>query len=100
MDDFDGNEYGIRYIYDTVQHQSVVPIDLLFTGLSSPKSVQRIRGNLALPSTRQQNHTIQSISHEVDRIKERFPNRGADSIRKALQLESGIRVPRYDPLLL
>ncbi|THH11562.1 hypothetical protein EW146_g7999, partial [Bondarzewia mesenterica] len=58
------------------------------------KSIQRLRKKYGLLSTRQQKHTLKSIAAHVDEIKKRFPNRGADSIHKALRQEKNIRVPR------
>jgi hypothetical protein len=37
---------------------------------------------------------VESIATHVNAIKERFPNRGAKTIRKALLMEKNIRVPR------
>ncbi|KAF8256598.1 hypothetical protein EI94DRAFT_1710840 [Lactarius quietus] len=51
-----------------------------------------------LESTRQQKHTLQSIVTHVNEVKKHFPNRGAETIRKALLIESKIRVPR--PIIL
>ncbi|KAN0139571.1 hypothetical protein V8E53_002600 [Lactarius tabidus] len=45
-------------------------------------------------STHQQKHTVQSIAPLVAEIKKHFPNRGAETIRKALLLENNIRVLR------
>ncbi|KAF8259282.1 hypothetical protein EI94DRAFT_1773974 [Lactarius quietus] len=45
-------------------------------------------------STRQQKHTVQSIAPYVEDIKKCFPNRGAETIRKALLMENKIHVPR------
>lgn len=56
--------------------------------------VQRLRKKWGLKSTRQQAHTIETIAVHVAEIKRRFPNRGADSITKALRIENNIRVPR------
>ncbi|KAI0054561.1 hypothetical protein BV25DRAFT_1922583 [Artomyces pyxidatus] len=60
----------------------------------SISSVKRYRKKWNLLKTRQQKHTIASISDSVDKIKKRFPNRGAGSITSALRLEENIRVPR------
>ena len=56
--------------------------------------VHRRHKEWGLESTRQQKHTVQSITTFVEEIKKRFPNRGAETIRKALLLENKIRVPR------
>ncbi|KAH9014255.1 hypothetical protein EDB84DRAFT_1590323 [Lactarius hengduanensis] len=71
MDHFDSARYGI-----------------------SVHTVRRRRKDWGLQSTRRQSHTVQSIAAFVDDIKKRFPNRGAETIRKALLLENKIRVPR------
>ncbi|KAN0130302.1 hypothetical protein V8E53_011925, partial [Lactarius tabidus] len=57
-------------------------------------TVCRRRKEWGLQSTRQQKHTVQSIAAHVDEVKKRFPNRGAETIRKALFMENKIRVPR------
>ena len=57
-------------------------------------TVRRRRKEWGLESTRQQKHTVESIAAYVDAVKKRFPNRGAETIRKALLLENKIHVPR------
>ncbi|KAH9011327.1 hypothetical protein EDB84DRAFT_1279188 [Lactarius hengduanensis] len=73
MDHFDPTSYGLRHV-------------LTFC---------RRRQKWGLESTRQQRHTVQSIAHHVNEVKKRFPNRGAETIRKALLIENKIRVPRF-----
>lgn len=60
-------------------------------------TVRRRRKEWGLESTRRQKHTVQSIAAAVQEVKKRFPNRGAETIRKALLLENKIRVPRCVP---
>ncbi|KAI9437089.1 hypothetical protein BJY52DRAFT_1130177, partial [Lactarius psammicola] len=57
-------------------------------------TVRRRRKDWGLESTRRQKHTVQTIAAFVDDIKKRFPNRGAETIRKALLLENKIHVSR------
>ncbi|KAI9434815.1 hypothetical protein H4582DRAFT_1818292, partial [Lactarius indigo] len=57
-------------------------------------TVRRRREKWGLESTRRQRHTVQSIANHVNEIKRRFPNRGAETIRRALLIENKIRVPR------
>lgn len=65
--------------------------------ISSVFTVRRRRKEWGLESTRRQKHTVETIAAPVIEIKKRFPNRGADSIKKALLIESNIRVPRCVP---
>ncbi|KAH9009812.1 hypothetical protein EDB84DRAFT_1545636 [Lactarius hengduanensis] len=60
----------------------------------SAYTVRRRRKVWGLSSTRKQHHSVETIAAHVDAIKERFPNRGAETIRKALLMEKNIRVPR------
>ncbi|KAH8982770.1 hypothetical protein EDB86DRAFT_3085880 [Lactarius hatsudake] len=57
-------------------------------------TVRRRRKDWGLESTHQQMYTVQSIATFVNDIKKRFPNRGAETIRKALLFENKIHVPR------
>jgi hypothetical protein len=70
-----------------------------FNDSSSVYTVRRRRKVWGLESTHQQKHTVQSIAPYVDDIKKRFPDRGAETIRKALLLENNIHVPRCVPHL-
>jgi hypothetical protein len=60
----------------------------------SVASVKKLRKKWNLQSTRQQGHTIDSISAAVSEIRERFPSRGNENIRKTLLKEYDMRVPR------
>ena len=86
MDHFDPARYGIRYTWHITTFS--------FNDSPSVYTVRRRRKVWGLKSTRQQKHTVQSIAAYVDDIKKRFPERGAETIRKALLLENKIRVPR------
>jgi hypothetical protein len=57
-------------------------------------TVHRRRKEWGFESTRQQKHTVETIATYVDDIKKRFPNRGAETIRKALLLDNKIHAPR------
>jgi len=57
-------------------------------------TVRRLRKQYGLKSTRQQKHTMDSIYDRVREIRERFPFRGANAIRKNLRVLHGDRVPR------
>jgi len=57
-------------------------------------TVRRLRKQWNILSTRQQKHTQESIYDEVIQIRKRFPTRGAESIRKTLRIDYGMRVPR------
>ena len=69
----------------------------LVPSLFSAFTVRQRRKDWGLESTRRQKHTVQSIASHVDAVKVRFPNRGAETIRKALLMENKIRVPRFVP---
>ena len=60
-------------------------------------TVRRRRKEWGLESTRRQGHTVESIAAAVEEVKTRFPNRGAETIRKALLMENKIRVSRCVP---
>jgi hypothetical protein len=55
---------------------------------------RRLRKKWGLKSTRQQKHTMESIYDKVHDIRERFPFRGAESIRKNLRELHGDHVSR------
>jgi len=61
------------------------------TMLHSMKSIKRYRKDLGLLSTRQQKHTSESIASAVAEIREMFPSRGRETIRKELSMRYGIR---------
>lgn len=60
----------------------------------SVASLKRRRKEWGLLSTRQQKHTLDSISGPVAEIRKRFPNRGQDGMKKALLIEYKMKVPR------
>ncbi|KAI9429058.1 hypothetical protein H4582DRAFT_1827992 [Lactarius indigo] len=62
--------------------------------LFSVFTVRRRRQKWGLESTRRQKHTVQSIASHVIEVKKCFPNRGAETIRKALLFENKIHVSR------
>ncbi len=51
------------------------------------------RNRLGLTKTKMQKHTKESILPGICAIKHEYPNMGARSLTKALQLEFGICVP-------
>ncbi|KAA1471497.1 hypothetical protein DENSPDRAFT_776760, partial [Dentipellis sp. KUC8613] len=57
-------------------------------------TVRRRRKEWGLKSTRKQGHTVQSIHERVQAIKKRFPDIGAETLRKALLQNEKIRVSR------
>lgn len=57
-------------------------------------SVRRLRKKWELKSTRQQKHTIESITESIKAIRKHCPSRGAEAIRKQLRIDYDIRVPR------
>lgn len=63
---------------------------------TSAKTVKRLRVKWNLKSTRQQNHTMQSIGEAVAEIRSRHPTRGIENMRKALLKDYGMRVPRCE----
>ncbi|KAA1467108.1 hypothetical protein DENSPDRAFT_769383 [Dentipellis sp. KUC8613] len=63
-------------------------------GLSA-RSVKRFRTKWGFLSTRQQRHTLDTVTPFIEVIKRRYPQRGADAITKALRMEYNIRAPRY-----
>ena len=54
-----------------------------------------MRKKLGLLSTRQQQHTAESIEDRVSDIRKMFPTRGSETIRKELLMRYGMRVSRY-----
>ncbi|KAF8876610.1 hypothetical protein CPB84DRAFT_412719 [Gymnopilus junonius] len=64
------------------------------TQYTSGKTLQRRRKEWGLKSTRQQKHTAESIAPVVAEIRQRFPNKGAEGIRKTLMLEYKMHVSR------
>ncbi|KAH8977488.1 hypothetical protein EDB86DRAFT_3165101 [Lactarius hatsudake] len=60
----------------------------------SAYTVRRQRKVWGLSSTQEQCHSVETIAAHVDAIKEHFPNRGAETTRKALLMEKNICVPR------
>ncbi|KAF8262051.1 hypothetical protein EI94DRAFT_1773282 [Lactarius quietus] len=68
----------------TNQHLPCLPHSSVFT-------VRRRCKEWGLESTRRQKHTVESIATLVDEVKMRFPNHGAETIRKALLMENKIR---------
>ena len=54
-----------------------------------------MRKQLGLLSTRQQQHTAESIEDRVSDIWKMFPTRGSETIRKELLMRYGMRVSRY-----
>jgi len=87
MDHFDPSVYSIRYVH------SLCIYHLIFDDISA-FTIHRRRKVWGLSSTREQHHSVKTIATHVDAIKECFPNRGAETIRKALLMEKNIRVPR------
>ena len=53
-------------------------------------TVRRCRKEWGLESTCRQKHTVQSIAAAVQEVKKCFPNRGAETIWKALLLENNV----------
>jgi hypothetical protein len=60
----------------------------------SLKTLKRRRIKWGLLSTRQQDHGPDDIRPFIAEIRERFPNRGQESIRKTLMLEYKMHVSR------
>jgi hypothetical protein len=69
-------------------------LEASFNMLRSTKSIKRYRKDLGLLSTRQQKHTSDSIAEAVAKIREMFPSRGRETIRKELVMRYGIRASR------
>ena len=57
-------------------------------------TIRRLRKQWGMLSTRQQNHTPESIYNTVYEIRKRFPLRGIEGIRKSLRIEHDIRASR------
>ncbi|KAJ3717459.1 hypothetical protein C8R42DRAFT_644695 [Lentinula raphanica] len=57
-------------------------------------SVKRLRRKFGLQGTRQQAHTIESIQEMVLEAREKFPARGAQSLREYLFDTQRVRIPR------
>ncbi|KAF8073679.1 hypothetical protein FPV67DRAFT_1410551 [Lyophyllum atratum] len=67
--------------------------DLNVYGLSV-KSVKRFRKEFNLHSTRQQQYTEDEVMRKILEIRKAYTTRGAETIRKQLRIEHGMRVPR------
>lgn len=65
-----------------------------YSYLDSVPSIKRLRRKWGLRSTRQQGHTMESITEAIQNIREQYPTRGGEMIRKQLRLDLNIRVPR------
>ena len=50
---------------------------------------------MGLLSTRQQKHTSDSIASSVAKIREMFPSRGRETIRKELAMRYSIQASRW-----
>jgi hypothetical protein len=87
---YDTEKYGLRYF--TFQHDRNCFNLLVFSVIT----LRRLRKKWKLLSTRQQNHTEESIYNHVYEIRKRFPMRGSEGIRKALRLEHGVHATRYE----
>ncbi len=55
-------------------------------------TVKRFRASLGLKSTRQQHHSLESISVPIQDIRERFPMMGARGLVTKLRKEFNLRV--------
>ena len=73
---------------------SIIVSKLFSTHNSSVITVRRLRKKWNLLSTRQQKHSMETIYDQVREIREHFPLRGAEGIRKSLQSEHGVHAPR------
>ena len=73
-------------------HYCLTAYLLLF--LDSVASIKRLRRKWELRSTRQQGHTLQSITEAIQNLREQYPTRGGEMIRKQLRVELNMRVPR------
>ena len=81
--------YGLRYV------SYFFGLRLFFVlMIISVYTVRRLRKHWNILSTRQQKHTQKSIYDKIIEIRKRFPTRGAENIRKTLQIDYGMRVPR------
>ncbi|KAG2121119.1 hypothetical protein DEU56DRAFT_873841 [Suillus clintonianus] len=57
-------------------------------------SFRRMRNSWGWKRTRQQQHTLESIEQHVREIRQRFPHRGAEAIRRDLRQQFSFHVPR------
>ncbi|KAH7905061.1 hypothetical protein BJ138DRAFT_1018219 [Hygrophoropsis aurantiaca] len=57
-------------------------------------SFRRLRKRFGWLRARQQKHTLSSIEEHVLKIRKRFPQRGANTIRHDLRVQFGMQVPR------
>ena len=74
---------------------SLIVPELFFTHNSSVITVRRLRKKWDLLSTRrQQKRSMETIYDQVCEIRERYPLRGAEGIRKSLRCERGVRAPQ------
>jgi len=85
-DHYDATVYGLGYVF-----YFILFCKPYSTVLHRIKSIKRYRKDLGLLSTRQQKHTSESIAGAVAEIREMFPSRGRETIRKELALRYGIR---------
>jgi hypothetical protein len=86
---YDTDTYGLRLVSYFFYPQFFLVLIII-----SVYTVRRLRKQWNILSTRQQKHTQESIYDQVIQIRKRFPTRGAESIRKTLRIDYGMRVPR------
>lgn len=87
-DHYDTQKYGLRYDSEAFVNCK------LHNFLDSVPSIKRLRRKWGLQSTRQQRHTQESITEAIQNIREQYPTRGGEMIRKQLRLDSNIRASR------
>jgi len=66
----------------------------LKTYLPRAKSVYRLRKKWYLRSTRQQKHTVETITDHVAELRKMFPTQGNENIRKELRVRFDVRASR------
>ena len=88
---YDTNVYGFRYVM--IVNMQIGDYDLS-NYHPSVSSLKRRRKEWGLLSTRQQKHTLESIAGPLAEIRKRYPNRGRESMKKALLIEYKMKVPR------
>ncbi|KAG6907734.1 hypothetical protein DXG01_007592 [Tephrocybe rancida] len=61
----------------------------------SVKTVKRRRKKWGLLSTRQQRHTQEELMNLITEVRQLYPLRGAETIRKQLRIEGNVRISRH-----
>ncbi|SJK98939.1 uncharacterized protein ARMOST_02217 [Armillaria ostoyae] len=84
-------EGGITDIVLCDELQKVFDTSKYTLGLSSFK---RMRKRMGFLSTRQQGHTVETITEPIEELREHFPKAGYFELKKHLRIDHKLRVSR------